>query len=334
MRSQIHKLSCLPCLLALLLLFSATAQAAPYKVYLVVWRGWEDAAQGFKDYFSTNKIPLELIVRDAGRDKSKLPEFVREIRESSADLVVTWGTSVSLGILGPHRTREPERYIRKIPGLFMIVSQPVGCGLVPDFASSKRNITGSRYLVPEQTQLNAARGYLPFKRLAVIYNPTEKNSQINVENLKRLAREESFELLERPLPLDNQGKPIPEAIEPLVQELAAAKPLLLYQGADSFLNVHRDTLTGAALKNGIPVLSAGENPVRRSNALLGIINRYYAVGQLTGLKAREILVDDKDPRTIPITAPKHFSYMINMRVARQLKLYPPMNILKFAEIIE
>jgi putative tryptophan/tyrosine transport system substrate-binding protein len=331
-------LTTLLCTLGIVLGLSVSCCTAsgtsPYQVYLVLWRGWEDAAQGFSDYFNAHQIPVNLVVRDADRDKSRLPGFVQEIKQIRPDLVVTWGTSTALGILGPHDTDSPEKYIMDIPSVFMIVSQPVGTGLVPDFTSSGRNITGTRYLVPERTQINAARSYLTFDRIGVIFNPAEQNSIINVEALRTLADEGLFELIERPLSLDDAGEPVTGAIEGLVADLARSAPLLLYQGPDSFLNVHRDRLTGSALAHGIPVLAAGENPVRRSNALLGIINRYYSVGQLTAFKARQILVEGKTPETIPITSPRRFSYMINMRVAKQLKLYPPMNILKFAEIVE
>jgi putative tryptophan/tyrosine transport system substrate-binding protein len=335
MRSFLTTLLCtLGIVLGLSVSCCTASGTSPYQVYLVLWRGWEDAAQGFSDYFNAHQIPVNLVVRDADRDKSRLPGFVQEIKQIRPDLVVTWGTSTALGILGPHDTDSPEKYIMDIPSVFMIVSQPVGTGLVPDFTSSGRNITGTRYLVPERTQINAARSYLTFDRIGVIFNPAEQNSIINVEALRTLADEGLFELIERPLSLDDAGEPVTGAIEGLVADLARSAPLLLYQGPDSFLNVHRDRLTGSALAHGIPVLAAGENPVRRSNALLGIINRYYSVGQLTAFKARQILVEGKTPETIPITSPRRFSYMINMRVAKQLKLYPPMNILKFAEIVE
>ena len=330
----VKKWACLALPFVFLVILGSTVRAEPFKIYMVLWRGWEDAAQGFSDYFSAHQIPVKLIVRDAERDKSRLPGFVAEIKNSDVDLVVTWGTSVALGILGPYNSPHAENYVTGTPCVFMIVSQPVGSGLVPNFTSSGRHITGTRYLVPEKTQIMAARSYVDFKRIGVIYSPNEQNSKINVQNLRTLSQEGMFELIERPLPLDDTGNPDASAIKGLVQDLATRKPIFLYQGADTFLNIHRDELTGAALKSGIPVLAAGENPVRRSNALLGVINRYYSVGQLTAYKAKQVLVDKTDPETIPITSPKRFSYMVNIRVANQLKLYPPMNLLKFAEVIE
>ena len=72
------------------------------------WRcgaGCEDACRGFQDYFRDNKIPATFTVRDAGRDKAKLAGVSsRRPGASKADLVVTWGTSVTRIMLGPWDT--------------------------------------------------------------------------------------------------------------------------------------------------------------------------------------------------------------------------------------
>ena len=73
----------------------ATGKPGPFHIYMAVWRGCEDACKGFQDYFRDNKIPATFTVRDAGRDKAKLAGFVQEARGLEADLVVTWGTSVT-----------------------------------------------------------------------------------------------------------------------------------------------------------------------------------------------------------------------------------------------
>lgn len=307
-----------------------------YRILMMLWRGEEDATQGFRDYFTVQRIPVEFIVRDAAGDLAKLPEFIKEAKTLWPDLVLTWGTSVTLAALGPYDADDPAQYLPAsgIPGVFMIVSQPVASKITPSLVSSGRNITGTAYLVPEETQIRAARSYFDFDKIGVVYNAQESNARLSVEALRALAPTLGYTLIERPLPIDHKGNPQADPIEPLVAEIAAEGAQLLYQPPDSFLNVNRDRLTQAALALGIPTLAAGENPVRNSYALMGIINRYYLVGQLTAYKAKQILVDGLDPKNIPIEAPKRFSFMINLPVALQLQRYPPMNLLKFAEIIE
>ena len=79
----------------------AADKAKPFHIYMAVWRGCEDACKGFQDYFRDNSIHARFTVRDAGRDKKKLPGFVQEAKDMKADLVVTWGTSVTRIMLGP-----------------------------------------------------------------------------------------------------------------------------------------------------------------------------------------------------------------------------------------
>ncbi len=307
-----------------------------YHILMLLWRGEEDAVQGFRNYFATQHIPVEFIIRDAAGDLDKLPGFIKEAKALRPDLVVTWGTSVTLAAFGPYDADNPAQYLpaANIPGVFMIVSQPVESKIVPSPASSGRNITGTAYLVPEETQIRAARSYFDFDKIGVVYNAQESNARISVETLRALAPTLGYTLIERALPLDHKGNPQADRIEPLVAEIATAGAQLLYQPPDSFLNINRDRLTQAALARGVPTLAAGENPVRTSYALMGVVNRYYLVGQLTAYKAKQILVDGLEPKDIPIEAPRRFSFMINLPVALQLGKYPPMNLLKFAEIIE
>lgn len=327
-------------LLVAAVLSAQPAQADPplkiHRILMVLWRGEEDAVQGFRDYFAAQRIPVEIITRDAGGDLDKLPGLVEEAKTIRPDLVVTWGTSVTQALFGPYDAADPARYVPAagIPGVFMIVSQPVEAKIVPSLESSGRNITGTAYLVPEETQLRAARSYFDFNRIGVVYNSKESNARLSVEALRALASKLNYTLIERALPLDDKGNPKVDEIDTLVEQIAAEGAQLLYQPPDSFLNVNRDRLTQAALMRNMPTLAAAENPVRASYALMGVVNRYYTVGQLTAHKARQILVDKMDPKTIPIETPKRFSFMINLPVALQLGRYPPMNLLKFAEIIE
>ena len=306
---------------------------ASHRIYLVTWRGCEFACKGFHDYFKAENLSVEIIHRDAGRDKTKLSGFAAEAKQMGVDLVVTWGTSTALGILGTYDGADPARHVTNIPAMFMIVSQPLAVNLVPNLKSSGRNITGTLYLVPEETQLNVARAYRPFKKLAVIYNSAEKNSVTSVSRLRKLADEQGWTLIERPVPKGTDGKPDAGALPALVAEVAHEKPEWLYQGPDSFLNINRDVFTSEALKNGIPVFAAGENPVRTSSALLGVVNRYYNIGQFTAFRAQQALTEGKRPIDMPIATSSRFSIIINLKSAKALGLYPPMLLLKVSEVI-
>ena len=328
-------------LLALLCLVLAAATPAgaadappvkPFRIYMALWRGWEDAAQGFKDYFTNQNIPVELIIRDADQDKSKLAGFVAEAKSLNVDLVFTWGTTVSEEMLGRFDDPDTAAHITKIPAVFAVVSQPLG-SVVPSLTSSGRNITGTIYLVPTETQIALIQSYRPIKRLGVVYNPLERNSQVAIDEITAIGAKSGFSVTSAAVDVED-GKPKPASIPAKVALLKAAHVDFLYIPPDTFLNVNRDILTGAAIDMAIPTFAAGENPVRTSKALLGGVYRYYTVGQLTAYKAEQILVHKIRPQDIPIDAPRRLSVILNMPVARQLGLYPPMTLLGLAEVID
>ncbi|MCR6632705.1 MAG: ABC transporter substrate-binding protein [Magnetospirillum sp.] len=300
---------------------------------MALYRGWEECAQGFKDYFINQGIPVELIVRDAGQDKSKLPGFVAEARELGVDLVFTWGTTVTQEMLGPWDAPDPARHITDIPAVFAVVSQPVGAKVVPNLASSGRNITGTTYLVPEETQVALIQSYRPFAVLGMVYNPLEPNSRVTINEFTRLGKQQGFKLVAVPVEVA-EGKPSAASIPGKVAEVKAAGAEFLYIPPDTFINVNRDILTGAALDLRLPTFAAAENPVVNSKALFGGIYHYYPVGQLTAYKAEQILVQKRAPADIPIDAPRRLSIIINMPVVRTLGFYPPMNLLGLAEVID
>ena len=308
-------------------------QQKPYRIYMALWRGWEEAAQGFKDYFAAQHVPVELIVRDANQDVGKLPEFVAEAKSMNVDLVFTWGTSVSLGMLGSGDSPDPERFITDIPAVFAIVSQPVGTRLVPNLAGSGRNITGTTYLVPVSTQISLIQSYRPMHKLGMVYNPLERNSLVAIDEIRAVAEKSDFTLIAEPVDVTD-GKPVAESIPSKVDSLKQQGVDFLYIPPDTFMNLNRDILTSAAEDAKIPSFAAAENPVMRSKAMLGGVYRYYTVGQMTAFKALQILQGKAKVEEIPIEAPRRLSILLNMPVVRALEIYPPMKLLGVAEIID
>ncbi len=309
------------------------ADVKPFRITMVVYRGCEQACQGFKDYWVDRKIPVEIEILDVQTDIKKIPGFIARVKASKPDLLVTWGTSVSLEMLGTIDHPNPAKYVTDIPALFMIASTPVGSGLVKSLSSPGRNASGTLYIVPVDTQLNVARLYMPFKRVGFILNPLENNSQVVLDELRAAQKKYGFELIERVVPLDQAGKPDASSLPGIVQSLAKEKIDFLYFAPDTFLLLNRAVITRTAVDLHLPVLATSESVVQEADALFGVVNHYYTVGQLTASKAELILTKKASPKYIPIVAPPGFSLVVNMRVATELKNYPPIRVLKVAEIV-
>ncbi|SMF81256.1 putative ABC transport system substrate-binding protein [Tistlia consotensis] len=312
------------------------AQAADptYKIFMITWRGWEDASQGFKDYLDRRGVRTELIVRDAGRSRDKVAEHVQEAKATRPDLVYTWGTTTALTAFGKVGQADPATQITDIPSVFTIVSDPIGSDLVEAYDEPRPNLTGTLYIAPVETQLRTIQAYGEFKSLGAVFNPQESNARLTIAQVAKLAERDGFRLIQQPATIDASGKPDPASIPEKVRAVKDQGAEWLYIPPDSFLNVNRDSLTSAAMNIGLPSFAGAENFIRDSHGLLGLVSRYYNVGQFTGYIAEQILVGGKKPSEIPIESLDRFSLLVNMETARTLGFYPPMSMLTIAEFVQ
>lgn len=312
---------------------SNLATAAEKHILMLLYRGCEESCQSFQAYFRKQNLSVRFTLRDAAQDKTRIPGFIAEARQLKPDLILSWGTTMTQMVAGTWQGIDRTRHIVDIPVVFMLVSNPLEAGLIRDLSRPGRPMTGTLYLLDEAVQLRAGRNYLDFRHLGLVVNPAEQNALTTRDQLRRLAKELGYRLSERDLPLDERGRPRAEDIPLLVRQLAAAGVDLLYQPPDSFLNQHRDLLTGSALACRLPVFASAEGPVVASGALMGVVNRYHEVGRHTAQQAARILFEHADPADLPITLPRRFSVLVNIRSARLLERYPPMKLLDYAEIV-
>jgi len=321
--------------MALIACLCGTATAAQYKIMVVTWRGCEEACQGFQDYLVEHGVDSQFIFQDAQKKSDSLLESLAEARDKKVDLILTWGTSVTKGIVGTLADLDNPQLNHDIPNVFTIVADPVGAGIVESLDHTGRpNVTGTYNRVPEETIIETIRSYLPdFKHLGMLYNVDEKNSLLKRDEVAALTGPMDFELTALELPLDGSGKPQVNDIAAKMAELKAAGVDFIYLGSSSFLRDNEDAFTGAAVENGIPILSPYENLVRESQALISVAARYYDVGHLAGQQAEKILVGKVAPGDLPVLRMTNFAVVINMDVARKLKLFPPLDLLQVAETV-
>lgn len=322
--------------LALAALFAAvptSAQAAEKvpTIYMVTWRGMTDVERGFQGYLAERGLKLNYIVRDADQDPGKLPGFVTEIKRLKPDVVYTWGTTVTLGIAGPWNSADRARYVTDIPVVFTLVAAPVGARVVPATSSSRRNVTGVSHLADTAAQLAAIRAYRPFRKLGVLYNAAEQNSQAGVRELRALGRSFGFDLLEKTFATDGQGKPSATGIEERVRELKTAGAEWLYLGPDTFLFTQIGRVAATAREARLPTFAATQAVADAPGVLAGLVSNYVSVGQFTGYKVERILRGAL-PQDIPVETLSRFSLVVRMEVARELGLPPPLAMFNYAEI--
>jgi putative tryptophan/tyrosine transport system substrate-binding protein len=312
---------------------TAPTPSKPFRIYAITFRGMTNVEKGFEEYFSSRKIPVQITWRDLNRDATRLPALLDEIRATKPDLVYTWGTSVTLGVTGPFDGVVTGQHISDIPVVFTMVAAPTLAKITQDLKSSGRNVTGVTHVAPTEAQVQAMSSYRPFQTLGVLYTPSEKNSVVILEELRRLGRERGFHTVERTFRMDAARKPSAEGAADLVRELKEGGAQWLYLPPDSFLGTLAESvIIPTAMEVGLPTFATTEQ-LMQSGALSGLVSRYYNVGQFTAHKAAQILVDKQTPAAVPIETLKRFSFQVRMPVAQKLKLPPPLAMMGYAELI-
>lgn len=315
---------------------SVAPAGAETKTILGVWyEGCEHLCNGFKDAIAASGFDAEVMEIDIEQDKSRLPGVVALAREKEVDLVLTFGTSVTLGMIGTLDDVGNPAYLNDIPVVFTVVADPFGTRIAEGFEGSGRaNVAGTFNRVPEAVNVEVIRQYDPeFTKLGLLYHSNERNSVIKKEELEALLPDLGIEFVAIELDPANPGAPDPALIPVRMAEFRDRGVRWMYLGSSSYLRFEGTTYTRAAVENGIAIVSPYESLVREESALLSIAARYYDVGHLAADQALAILRDGAAPGDLPIVQASDFAYVVNMDVARELERIPPFSFLQVAEAV-
>lgn len=210
---------------------------------------------------------------------------------------------------------------KDIPIVFTAVTDPVAAEVAKEWKSSGNNVTGTSDMVPMDQQLELLTSLVPdIKTIGVLYNTSEANSLIQVEELKKEAAKINIAVKE--ISVTN--------VSEIDQNLSAALNSIdaLYAPTDNTVASAYDLVGNRAVKKGIPILCAEEAGVSKGG-LCSIGIDYFKLGKEAGYKAAEVL-DGKNPSDIEITTLSDMSISINTDVAEKLNITIPEDIISKA----
>jgi putative tryptophan/tyrosine transport system substrate-binding protein len=305
--------------------------ASPKKIFIITFRGDTDVERGFKDYFKKNNLAVDFVTRDLGRDVKKMPDIIAEIRQTRPDLIMSWGTSTTLALVGAHDDIRPD-HVNNIPVVFALVSAPVESKIVQSTSGHGRmNLTGVSHMASLKSQVLAINTYKKFTRLGFLYTSTEQNSISTLNEMKKLAQEFQFKLIDRSFAVEN-NKPISTGYEALLAELKKEGAEWLYLPPDSFLGTQaKDKILPFAHQLKIPTFASTEQ-LMDAGAMTGLFSKYYSVGDYAGFKAGRIMFQNAKAGDIEIDSLTKFSYNVNMQVAKAINQVPPLSLFNFLTV--
>lgn len=216
---------------------------------------------------------------------------------------------------------------KDIPILITAVTDPVDAGLAKSLERSETNVTGTSDAAPMGKQFELLKKLIPnAKNVGILYNTSERNSEIQVQMAKKIAGEYGLEIIASGITSTNE---VPQAVDSLKGKID-----VLYVPTDNMVASSMAIISQKCTENNIPVIGSERAHVE-GGALATEGIDYYKLGFQTGLMAFEVLNGAKtEDMTIETLYEKDTALTINYDAAKKLNISIPQEIIDKAEIIK
>lgn len=279
------------------------------------------ARQGFLDVLKANGYEegkqLKVVLKNGQADVPITQSIAQQLSQDKLDLILAIATPAAQAMA--NATKE-------IPILITAVTDPVAAKLVQSLEKPNTNVSGTSDYVSIDEQLNLIKAILPdIKKLGVIYNSGEENSLVQVNEVKRYAKENGLTVVEA---TPTNSSEVLQAAQSLIGKVDA-----IYVPTDNTVVSAFEAVVKVSYENKIPMFPGeGDSVARGGVATAGV--DYYKLGEQTGQQALKILRGEK-AADIPVETQEQVSVIVNLVAANKVGIEIPKEIIERAvEIIE
>ena len=246
---------------------------------------------------------VSVYVQTPNPDPMSWTNSIRKFIGIQADVIVAYGAGAATTAV-----KETSR----IPVVFAYVYDPAACG------SKRANSTGVSSKVPMVTLLRMMKSIKPFTRLAVFYNPYEKDSEVQWNEATKIAPALRFS------PLSVQVKN-PQAAKSMAQKTAAD---CIYLSCSAAVDKDASGIIAASDRRKIPVIAQVSGIVEKGG-LLSLAPSPDEQGADAAMIVAKIL------KGIPVSSigmegARKINLVVNLKAANTLSIKVPFDVLNAA----
>jgi putative ABC transport system substrate-binding protein len=217
---------------------------------------------------------------------------------------------------------QASQIIDQMPTVFGVCVNPKIIGFDDNHPVYMRNFTGIYGESPIGELFRIMSLVKPrIKTVAVLWNPSEINSRYEMGILRTICRRHNLNLFEERLRRPGQ-------IRKQARALLEFDPDILILFTDYTVMEGFSSISSLLTARRIPVFTTMTSLVEKG-ALFGLGFDHYSWGQAAGRMVLEIL-GGKSPRDVPVRRFEDLNLIVNTKVARQLNLSIPKEVLERA----
>ena len=272
--------------------------------------------QGLRELGYVEGQNIAIVVRYAGGRVERLPDLAAELVRLKLDVIVTPSTPPSLSA---------KQATSTIPIVFAGIADPVGAGLIANYARPGGNITGMASSSAELggKRLELLKEMIPrTSRVAVLYNPADRANVLVLKQLQEAAPALTLTLQ----PLEVRG---PGEFEAAFVAMTRERTHALFGAAGVLTFEHRKTIVGLAAKYRIPTMW-GHRQFVEAGGLMSYAVNFYEQVRRSATFVDKILKGAK-PGDLPVEQPTKFELVINITAAKDIGLTIPQSLLARAD---
>ncbi|WP_313756171.1 ABC transporter substrate-binding protein [Tissierella sp.] len=277
----------------------------------------DDARLGFEDGLKELGINAEIDYQNAQGDIPTTMSISQKFVRDKVDLIYAIATPAA---------QSAKQSTNDIPILFSAVTDPVKSEIVTDWKNVGGNVTGTSDMAPTDSQLKMFKEIDPsIKTIGILYNTSEANSEIQIEEVKNLAPNEGLEIITVGISNVNE---LPQAIDSILNKVDG-----IYALSDNLIASSVELLSKKLMDKKIISVCAEETQVKGGLLVTNGLS-YYELGKQTAKMAKEILVDKKHVSTIPVGVAEKTITTVNIKTLEALELDINLSLFKDAIKIE
>lgn len=277
----------------------------------------DDVRKGFEDELKSLGVNTDITYKNSQGDTGVAGVIAQKFVSDKSDLIFGIATVSA---------QAAKQSTDNIPVLFSAVTDPVNSQLVKTMDKVGGNVTGTTDATPMEKQLGLFQKINPkIKKVGIIYNTSESNSEIQVVNAKEIGAKLGLEI--RAVGVNNIND-IPQAVNSMISKVDG-----FYTITDNIVASAINLISMAANERGMVTVGAEEAHVKGGILLTDGLS-YYELGRQTGRMAKEILVDGKKPEDMPVETLANTTKVVNEKTMKNLKLNKELPVFEGAEFIE
>lgn len=277
----------------------------------------DDVRRGFEDELKDLGVDVDISYKNAQGDTGVAGVIAQKFVSDKVDLIFGIATVSA---------QAAKQASTDIPVLFSAVTDPVSSQLVDAMDKVGGNVTGTTDATPMEKQLELFKQIDPkIKRIGIIYNTSESNSEVQVENAKKIAKDLGMEI--RAVGVNNIND-IPQGVNSLISKVDG-----FYTITDNIVASAINLISMAANDRKMVTIGAEEAHVKGGILMTDGLS-YYELGRQTGRMAKEILVDGKNPADMPVETLANTTKVVNEKTMKNLKLQKELPVFDGATFIE